>query len=100
MGMYLNTKNFNFKKARNSKIYVDKSLLIEYTNSIINTSDQYTCISRPRRFGKSTDADMLVAYYSKECNSHELFDDLKISECQDYEEHLNKHHVIYMDLMY
>ena len=98
MGMYLNTKNFNFKKARNSKIYVDKSLLIEYTNSIINTSDQYTCISRPRRFGKSTDADMLVAYYSKECNSHELFDDLKISECQDYEEHLNKHHVIYMDM--
>ena len=34
-------------------------------------------MSRPRRFGKSVDAEMLVAYYSKDYNSHELFDALK-----------------------
>ncbi len=32
------------------------------------------CVSRPRRFGKSMAADMLVSYYSKGCDSAEIFD--------------------------
>ncbi len=32
------------------------------------------CVSRPRRFGKSMAADLLVAYYSKGCDSAEIFD--------------------------
>lgn len=56
------------------------------------------CVSRPRRFGKSVDANMLVAYYSKECDSHSLFDDLKIAQYETYEAHLNKHHVIHLNM--
>lgn len=38
MGIYLNPGNTEFQRAVNSEIYVDKSLLIEYTNRIINTN--------------------------------------------------------------
>ena len=65
MGIYVNPGNISFQEAINSKIYVDKSELIPYTNSVIRTQQKNLCVSRPRRFGKSMAADMLVAYYSR-----------------------------------
>ena len=53
MGNYLNPGMENFQKMVNSEIYVDKTDLIRYTNSVINTMQGYLCVSRPRRFGKS-----------------------------------------------
>lgn len=50
MDIYLNPNNLDFQQALNSKIYVDKSLLIEHTNSEIYTEQKYICVSRPRRF--------------------------------------------------
>ncbi|MCD7840202.1 MAG: ATP-binding protein [Erysipelotrichaceae bacterium] len=99
MGTYLNPDNMDFQELRNSKICVDKSMLIEYTNSIIRTKDKFVCVSRPRRFGKSTDANMLVAYYSKEFPSNNLFDDLKISKVDSYQKHLNQYNVISLDML-
>lgn len=98
MGIYLNPKNQAYRELLNSEIFVDKSMLIDYTNRIINTTNKNICVSRPRRFGKSTDANMLVAYYSMGCDSHELFDSLKISQTTRYQEHLNHHHVIHLNM--
>ena len=98
MGLYLNPRNDSFQQAINNPIYVDKSLLIKYTNQLIGTGDNKLCVSRPRRFGKSTDANMLVAYYSKGCDSHHIFDLLKISQTDHYLEHLNLHHVIHINM--
>ena len=98
MGMYLNPNNDEYLELINSDIVVDKSLLINKTNNILNTKSKYICISRPRRFGKSTDANMLVAYYSKGCDSHDLFNDLKISNTDNYENHLNQHNVIHLNM--
>mgnify|MGYP003207475262 CR=1 FL=1 len=63
MGRFVNPDNSAFQVALNSKIYVDKTGLIEYTNSVLDTTDAYICNSRPRRFGKSYAANMLAAYY-------------------------------------
>ena len=98
MGLYLNPRNDSFQQAINNPIYVDKSLLINYTNQLIGTGDNKLCVSRPRRFGKSTDANMLVAYYSKGCDSHDIFDSLKISQTDHYFKHLNQHHVIHINM--
>ena len=98
MGIYLNPGNMSFLQATNNPIYVDKSLLIEYTNSLIGINDCKICVSRPRRFGKSTDANMLVAYYSKGCDSSNIFETLKISKTNNYQKHLNKHNVIHVDI--
>ena len=98
MGNYLNPDNENFKQALKNEIYVDKTLLISKISKRIGSKDSKLCISRPRRFGKSTDADMLVAYYSKGVDSSSLFDSLKISQSGIYLEHLNKHNVIYLNM--
>ena len=62
MAIFLNPDNANFNEAVHSKIYVDKTGLIEYTNSVLSTTAKFICNSRPRRFGKSMTADMLCAY--------------------------------------
>lgn len=97
---YLNTDETSilFQRARNSEIYVDKSLLIDKVSAKIGTNSQYICITRPRRFGKSMNAHMLGAYYTKNRDSRELFDDLAIAETAGYEKHLNSHNVIFIDL--
>ena len=61
MGIYVNPGNTAFKEAVNSQIYVDKSELISYVNSVLNTKQKNICVSRPRRFGKTMAADMLAA---------------------------------------
>ena len=98
MGIYLNPGNNKFKRAVNSDIYVDKTGLIKYTNSIVNTLQSCVCVSRPRRFGKSMAADMLTAYYSKGCDSRELFSSLEIAKDENFEEHLNKYDTIFLNM--
>ena len=96
MGIYLNPDNEDFQQSLNSKIYVDKSELIAYTNGILRTEQKYICVSRPRRFGKSMAANMLTAYYSRGCDSREMFSDLKIAHDKSFEKHLNKYNVIHL----
>lgn len=98
MGIYFNPGNDGFRRVLNSKIYIDKTGLLEYTNSVLDTEQSYICVSRPRRFGKSMAAEMLVSYYDKSCDSKQLFQNLKIAESRDFEEHLNKYDVIYVDM--
>ena len=98
MGSYLNPSSKNFFESINSKIYVDKSELIQHTNAAINTRQKFLCVSRPRRFGKSMGMDMLAAYYSFGRDSAHLFDDLKISKDPNYHTHLNQYNVIKINM--
>ena len=100
MGRFVNPDNSGFQKALNSKIYVDKTELLAYTNEVLDTLDGYICNSRPRRFGKSITADMLVAYYSKGCDSTAMFSNLKISRSADFKKHLNRYDVIHLDIQW
>ena len=96
MTIYLNTnKPFeNFRELSEEEYFVDKSEIISLINKKINTKSKYICVTRPRRFGKSSVADMLGAYYSKAVNSKDIFDKLDISQSPTYEKHLNKYNVI------
>lgn len=98
MGRFVNPDNSAFQVALNSKIYVDKTGLVEYTNSVLDTTDAYICNSRPRRFGKSYTANMLAAYYSKGADSRQMFSRLEISKKDDFNKHLNKYDVIHIDI--
>ena len=98
MGIYLNQNNIMFQEVINSEIYIDKTMLIGELNRMICTSDKYVCISRPRRFGKSMAANMLTAYYSRGCDSREMFENFKISKADSFEKHLNKYNVISFDM--
>ena len=98
MGIYLNPGNISFAKTIRSEIYVDKTGLIACTNEYLNTKNQYLCVSRPRRFGKSMTLEMLAAYYSCGCDSRELFAGFKIAQHKDFEKHLNQYDVIYLNM--
>ena len=106
---YLNTESpkILYQEARNSQIFVDKSWFIERMSQNIRTSSKCICITRPRRFGKTMNANMLAAYYTKGLDSGSLFSDLKIAQASVdsegkpkelfYPNHLNQHNVIKID---
>lgn len=60
MGSYLNPSTKGFQESLSSRIYVDKTMLIAALNEMVNTKQKFICVSRPRRFGKSMAADMLI----------------------------------------
>ena len=97
MGRYVNKGNDGFASVINTN-FVDKSMLIEEMNQVMNTENRFLCVTRARRFGKSVAVKMLNAYYDMSCDSKDLFAGLAISHTKDYENHLNKESVIYLDM--
>ena len=98
MGKYINPNNESFRNAINFEIYIDKSGLIKQLNKVLGTEQKFICVSRARRFGKSVTAGMLKAYYSKGCNSEDLFRGLEIEKESTYRKHLNQYDVIHVDM--
>ncbi len=98
MALYLNPNADAFQEDKKTRIYIDKSLLIAELNNIVSTKDDFICISRPRRFGKSMAGNMISAYYSKGCDTRDIFSQMKVGQCPDYDKYLNKFNVIKLDL--
>ena len=98
MGTYVNPGTKNMEIDIDDEFYVDKSLLVKVLNTKLNKKDRFICVSRPRRFGKTMAANMIAAYYSKDCDSHDVFSDLKISKDSSFEENINKYTVIQLDM--
>ncbi|MBQ7931545.1 MAG: AAA family ATPase, partial [Clostridia bacterium] len=95
---YLNPGSERFRTSLRSEIYVDKTMLISQVNRRIRTEQKFLCVSRPRRFGKSMAMDMLSAYYNCGEDTSALFENLKIASAESYREHLNKYHVIKINM--
>ena len=98
MGSYLNPNNVLFTNNLNSPIYVDKSMIIEQLDNLIDTNDNLICVSRPRRFGKTMATNLISAFYSKGCDSRSLFSNLKIAKTPSWDKNLNKFNVIKIDV--
>ena len=98
MGTYLNPGNYKFQEVLASDIYVDKTGLLKYINSVQHTLRKYVCVSRPRRFGKSVAVNMLAAYYSQGCDSEKMFAGLEISEDKNFKTHLNQYNTLVLNM--
>ena len=96
MGIYLNPGKGAFEEAVNSQIFVDKTGMISYLNTLVKTKQKYVSVSRPRRFGKTMAADMICAYYDRTADSRNLFASTKLSAFTDenWDRYLNQFHVI------
>ncbi len=82
MGTYLNPGKKSYQMTVNSDVYVDKTEMIHYLNSLVNTQQRFVSVSRPRRFGKTIAADMICAYYDREADSREMFEKRKLAKCK------------------
>ena len=73
MGIYVNPDETLLRRAINSRVYVDKSMILHELNQLLNTEDRFVCVARPRRFGKSMAGNMISSYYSKGAYARQLF---------------------------
>ena len=94
----VNPDNNKFKNDISEDIYVDKTLIIDKLNKIINKRNNKICISRPRRFGKTMTTNLLTAYYSCSCDSRDLFQNTKLSKIENWDKYLNKFNIIKIDV--
>ena len=111
MGIYLNPGSDRYEEALRTEIYVDKTNMLSFLNSVVNTKRKYVAVSRPRRFGKTTTAEMISAYYDCSIDARALFEDKKI--CTGPKQHatgqvrkeipwdiyLNKFYVIHINMV-
>jgi len=87
-----------FRESVHSPYYVDKSLLLSVLSSRIGTREKYICVTRPRRFGKTSAAEMIAAFYLKDLDPSDLFDSLAVSNDPKAMKHFQKYNVITMDM--
>ena len=80
MGVYLDSKTRYtlYSNEMEKPYFVDKSLLLEELFPLIDEGSNYVCITRPRRFGKTVMTNMITAFFSRACNTKEIFQKLFI----------------------
>ena len=85
----------DFKTASSSYYYVDKTLLIK---DFLDTKPMVSLFTRPRRFGKTLNMDMLRLFFEKSSeDTSQYFRDKKIWQCGDtYTCHQGQYPVIFL----
>lgn len=85
----------DFKTATREYYYVDKTLLIR---DFLDTKPMVSLFTRPRRFGKTLNMDMLRTFFEKsESDTSIYFQDKKIWACgQEYRDYQGKYPVIFL----
>ena len=87
----------DFKRAVSEYYYVDKTLLIK---EFLDTKPQVILFTRPRRFGKTLNMDMLRVFFEKtDEDTSVYFSDKAIWKCGDkYRDEQGKYPVIFISL--
>ena len=98
MGRFLNNKESydKYKTVMSGPYFVDKSEILEELIPALQQEQRFFCITRPRRFGKTVMANMIAAFFEN-IGEQSLFDHLQIAGFDQYNEHVGKHDVIYID---
>lgn len=99
MGYFLNNEEpyVFYREAAAKPYFVDKTEILKDIFPLIDSTEKYICITRPRRFGKTIMANLIGSFFSKACESRDIFDSLKISSDTAYNNLINQYNVIYID---
>lgn len=67
MGFYLNnTRAYDLYNMEIAKSYfVDKSMILAELFPLVTSGNNHICITRPRRFGKTVMANMIVSFFQR-----------------------------------
>lgn len=112
MGVYLNSTSAYglFRRDFASTYFVDKTKILAELVPLVEMEEnepevsslnrgkgpKYVAITRPRRFGKTVMANMIVSFFGRGVDSGKIFRSLTVSGFDWFEKHLNKHNVIHI----
>lgn len=67
MGFYLNSQIAYtlFRTEAKQPYFVDKSQMLEELFPFVDAGNKHICLTRPRRFGKTLMANMIVAFFQR-----------------------------------
>ena len=99
MNRWVNPGAEKWITARNEPYYVDKTEMLLCLNRMINMPYRYVAVTRPRRFGKTTDMDMIAAYYDNTVDGQKAFAGMKIPHASPDDKQRNQYHVISLDML-
>ena len=87
----------NFERVRHSNYFVDKTGIINEVLKYIGVQERYLCLTRPRRFGKTTNVQMVACFLARGLEAEELFEGLEVTKNEQAIRHFAAHDVIYID---
>lgn len=98
MGKYLNSlaPYIAYEKILQNPYFVDKTGVLEEIISLARNYNEYICVTRPRRFGKTVVANMLAAFLTRGQDGERLFHSLSIKKSVLYDQYINRHQVIHI----
>ena len=98
MGIYVNNKTaYTLYKSETVKPYfIDKTRMLKELFPLVEEGNNYLCITRPRRFGKTVMANMIASFFSKGRDAEDIFENLQIHQEKKYRKHKNKYTVIHI----
>ncbi len=99
MGYYLNAADsFELYEREIRKPYfVDKTEFLGKLFPLVEQGGSSIAVTRPRRFGKSVNAEMIASFFNRGMDSSCVFSGLKVAGIPGFEKHLNQHNVIYIN---
>ena len=86
-----------FTEFRSGKYFVDKTGIINEVIKYIGVQEKYLCLTRPRRFGKTTNVQMVACFLARGLEAEELFEGLEVTKNEEAMRHFAAHDVIYID---
>ena len=86
-----------FESLRKSPYYVDKTGLLNEISRFIGLESCYLCFTRPRRFGKTNNAQMTACFLARGLEAEGLFEGLEVTKNEEAMKHFAAHDVIYID---
>lgn len=98
MGFYLNSRAAYtlYQSEAGQPYFVDKTKMLGELFPFVKTGNRHICLTRPRRFGKTMIANMIASFFTKACDTKELFDRLEIAGAPEYDRYRNQYHVVHI----
>lgn len=98
MGFYLNSRTAYtlFKNEVGQPYFVDKSRMLIELFPFVKAGNKHICLTRPRRFGKTVMANMIASFFTKACETAEIFDTLAVADSEDYVKYRNRYDVVHI----
>ena len=87
----------NFERVRRSNYFVDKTGIINEVLKYIGVQERYLCLTRPRRFGKTTNVQTTACFLARGLEAEGLFEGLEVTKNKEAMKHFAAHDVIYID---